>query len=230
MDNHTESHMDKHIDFKNGTKKLFAMALAIFLSVAVNAAAQEAPDALVKRVSQEVLDIAKTDKDIQAGDRKRVVEVVDTKIFPHVDFQRTTAMTAGRFWRQATPEQQQRLANEFRRLIVNTYAGAISKARDQKIQFKPFRASSSDTDVLVRSELMQKSREPIELSYRLEKTPSGWKIYDMNILGAWLIETYKQTFANEINRSGIDGLIKTLAEKNDRLARAPASEKSKESK
>lgn len=191
----------------------------MFLILRVGAAiAEEAPDALIKRVSQDVLNTVRSDKDIQRGDRKKVVELVENKIFPYVDFEKTTAMTAGRYWRQATPEQQQKLAKEFRLLLINTYAGAISKAKNHQIKFKPFRGSPSDTDVEVRSQVLQPGDEPIELDYRLEKTPNGWKIYDLNILGAWLIETYKQTFSSEISKSGIDGLIKTLEEKNNRLA------------
>ncbi|HEY8099151.1 MAG TPA: ABC transporter substrate-binding protein [Burkholderiaceae bacterium] len=187
------------------------------ISVTVTAA-EEAPDALVKRVSQDVLNTVSTDKDIQSGNKQKVFELVENKIFPYVDFQRTTAMAAGRYWRQATPEQQQKLSNEFRRLLINTYAGAISQAKNHKINFKPFRGSPTDTEVEVRSQVIQPGGEPIELDYRLEKTADGWKIYDLNILGAWLIETYKQTFANEISKSGIDGLIKTLEEKNNKLA------------
>jgi len=210
---------------KNTMAKFLTTALAICLiSVAVTAAA-EAPDALVKRVSEEVLNTVNTDKDIQSGNKKKVFELVENKIFPYVDFQRTTSMTAGRYWRQATPEQQQKLANEFRRLLINTYAGAISKAKNHKINFKPFRGSPTDTEVEVRSQVIQPGGEPIELDYRLEKTSAGWKIYDLNILGAWLIETYKQTFANEISKSGIDGLIKTLEDKNNRLARSPTASK-----
>jgi phospholipid transport system substrate-binding protein len=208
----------------NALTKLLAFAFAICLLFRAGiASAEEGPDALIKRVSQDVLNTVKTDKDIQRGDRQKIVELVETKIFPYVDFERTTAMTAGRYWRQATPEQQQKLANEFRRLLINTYAGAISKAKNHEIKFKPFRGSPSDNEVEVRSQVLQPGDEPIELDYRLEKTPNGWKIYDLNILGAWLIETYKQTFASEISKSGIDGLIKTLAEKNERLAHSSVS-------
>jgi phospholipid transport system substrate-binding protein len=190
-------------------------------------AADEAPDALIKRVSQDVLNTVKSDKEIQNGNRKKIVELVENKIFPYVDFEKTTAMTAGRYWRQATPEQQQNLAKEFRLLLINTYAVAIAKAKNNQIKFKPFRGSPNDADVEVRSQVLQPGNEPIELDYRLEKTPNGWKIYDLNILGAWLIETYKQTFSSEISKSGIDGLIKTLKEKNDRLANAPVTAKEK---
>lgn len=206
-------------------KKLFAiagMAISAFAFVPA-AAAQEAPDALVKRISQEVLDTAKNDKEIQSGNYKRVLELVEAKILPHIDFQRMTALAAGRFWREATPEQQKQLTNEFRALLVYTYSGAISQIRDQKLEFKPLRADPSDTEVEVRSQVLQpRGGDPIQLNYRLEKLPSGWKIYDVNVLGAWLVETYKGNFAAEISKGGIDGLIKTLSDKNKRLAASAA--------
>lgn len=210
---------------KASAARVFFAALAMCLVAATGFAADEAPDALVKRVSQDVLNTVKSDKDIQSGNHQKVVELVESKIFPYVDFQKTTSMTAGRYWKQATPEQQQKLANEFRKLLINTYAGAITKAKNHKIQFKPFRGSPSDSEVEVRSQVLQPGGEPIELDYRLEKTPEGWKIYDLNILGAWLIETYKQTFSSEISKSGIDGLIKTLEEKNNKLANSHTAEK-----
>ncbi|MGZ5819638.1 MAG: MlaC/ttg2D family ABC transporter substrate-binding protein [Burkholderiaceae bacterium] len=210
---------------KNMITRLMAATLAMCLLSLSSMAAEEPADALVKRVSQEVLNTVKTDTDIQKGDHKKVFELVETKIFPYVDFQRTTSMTAGRYWRQATPEQQQKLANEFRRLLINTYAGAISKAKNHEIKFKPFRGSPADNEVEVRSQVLQPGGEPIELDYRLEKTADGWKIYDLNILGAWLIETYKQTFSSEISKSGIDGLIKTLEDKNNKLARTSTASK-----
>jgi phospholipid transport system substrate-binding protein len=186
------------------------------------AAQQEAPDALVKRISQEVLDIAKEDKDIQAGNHQRVLDLVEEKIIPHVDFLRMTALAAGRFWRNATPEQQKDLTREFRSLLVYTYSGAITQVKDQKLEFKPLRASPDDTDVEVRSQVVQARGEPIQLNYRLAKTDSGWKIYDVNVLGAWLVETYKGNFAAEINKGGIDGLIKALSDRNIKLAASAA--------
>lgn len=210
-------------------KQLFAIALtatAFSLSASAIAADTEAPDALVKRISQEVLDIAKADKEIQSGSQKRVLQVVEEKILPFVDFQRMTALAAGRNWRDASPEQQKALITEFRSLLVYTYSGAIAQVRDQKVQFKPMRAEAGDTDVEVRSEVVQSRGEPIQISYRLEKLAGGWKIYDVNVLGAWLVETYKSTFAAEISKGGVDGLIKVLSEKNQRLAAAAAKAKS----
>lgn len=207
-------------------KQLFAAVITLgVLSFAGNALAAdaEAPDALVKRISQEVLDIAKADKAIQGGSQQRVLQVVEEKILPFVDFQKMTALAAGRFWRTATPEQQQQMTTQFRSLLVYTYSGAISQVRDQKVQFQPMRSLPADTDVEVRSQVLQSRGEPIQLNYRLEKTAAGWRIYDVNVLGAWLVETYKSTFAAEIGRGGIDGLIKALTDKNKSLAAKSAA-------
>jgi phospholipid transport system substrate-binding protein len=205
-------------------KHLIAFATVAFAASAFAApapASAEAPDALVKRISAEVIDIAKTDKEIQAGNRKRVMELVESKILPYVDSQRMTALAAGRFWRTATPEQQKQLADEFRTLLVYTYSGALSQVKNETIEFKPLRADPADQEVEVRSQVNVARGEPIQLNYRLTKTPAGWKIFDINVLGAWLVETYKGNFAAEIGRSGIDGLIKALAERNKKLASAP---------
>lgn len=207
-------------------KKLFAVATLALSTFAFiqPAQAQEAPDALVKRISQEVLETARTDKDIQGGNQKKVIELVEQKVLPHVDFQRMTALAAGRFWREASPEQQKQLTNEFRTLLVYTYSGAVSQVRDQKLEFRPLRAEPNDTEVEVRSQVLQpRGGDPIQLNYRLEKLPNGsWKIFDVNVLGAWLVETYKGNFSAEISKGGIDGLIKTLSDKNKRLAASVA--------
>ena len=205
----------------NLLKLIPTLLFASFAFLSAGAQAQEAPDALIKRVSEEILDIAKTDKQIQAGNQQRIMEVVESKILPHVNFPHMTQQAAGRFWREATPEQQTALTNEFKTLLIYTYSGAISQIRNQKLEFKPMRAAPDDTDVVVRSNVIQPRGEPIQLNYRLEKTPNGWKIYDVNILGAWLVQTYKGSFAAEIQKGGIDGLIKTLAERNKRLAANP---------
>jgi len=204
-------------------KKILTNVLACAaLACAGVAVADEAPDVLVKRISYEVLDTAKADKDIQGGNQKKVLELVEAKILPHIDFQRMTALAAGRYWREATPEQQKRLSEEFRALLVYTYSGAISQVREQKVEFKPLRAAPSDTEVEVRSQVVQPRGEPIQLNYRLEKQATGWKIYDVNVLGAWLVESYKSSFSTEISKNGIDGLIKALSDKNKRLAAASA--------
>ena len=179
-------------------------------------AADEAADALIKRLSTEVLDTIRADKSIQAGDVGRIVSLVDTKIMPNVNFQRMTASAVGPAWRQATPEQQKRLLDEFKTLLVRTYAGALTQIVDQTIVVKPLRASPEDKEVVVRSEVKGQG-DAIQLEYRLEKTPgegAGWKIYNLNVLGVWLVETYRSQFAQEINARGLNGLITTLSERN----------------
>jgi phospholipid transport system substrate-binding protein len=199
------------------------VALAGYAGAATaNPAAVEAPDVLVKRISQDVIDTAKADKSIQAGDQKKVMELVETKILPYVDFQRMTALASGRFWRDATPDQQKALSAEFRTLLIFTYSGALSQIKNETVEFKPLRADPSDTEVEVRSQVNVARGEPIPLNYRVAKSANnGWKIYDINVLGAWLVETYKGTFASEIGKGGIDGLIKALSEKNKKLASKP---------
>lgn len=207
------------MNMKNLNKFLVTVFALVTLAFAATAqAGEEAPDAMVKRISQEVLEIARADREIQGGNQKRVLELVEEKILPYVDFQRMTALAAGRHWREATPEQQKQLTVEFRNLLVYTYSGAISQVKDQKLDFRPFRAAAADTDVEVRSQVLQARGEPIQLNYRLQKTAAGWKIYDINVLGAWLVQTYKGSFSSEIGKSGIDGLIKVLSDKNKRLA------------
>lgn len=186
------------------------------LATGVAMAADEAPDALIKRLSTEVLDAIKADKSIQAGDIAKVVTLVDTKIMPNVNFQRMTASAVGPAWRQASAEQKQKLQDEFKILLVRTYSGALAQVSDQEIVVRPLRAAADDKDVVVRSEVRGRG-DPVQLDYRLEQTPgqgAGWKIYNLNVLGIWLVETYRSQFAQEINAKGIDGLIATLAQRN----------------
>jgi phospholipid transport system substrate-binding protein len=176
-------------------------------------AEDETPDGMIKRLSTEVIEQIKADKSIQAGDVNKVVVLVDTKIIPNVNFSRMTASAVGRYWRTATPEQQKRLQEEFKTLLVRTYSGALSQVREHTIVVKPLRAAVGDTEVIVRSEVKGRG-DPIQLDYRLEKVEgkNAWKIYDLNVLGVWLVETYKGQFAQEINAKGIDGLIDSLAQ------------------
>lgn len=179
-------------------------------------AEDEAPDALIKRLSVDVLETIKGDKAIRAGDMNRLIALVDARIMPNVNFGRMTASAVGPAWRQATPEQQKRLQEEFKTLLVRTYAGALAQVSDQTIAMKPLRAAPEDKEVLVRSEV-KGSGDPIQLDYRLEKTPgqgAGWRIYNLNVLGVWLVENYRSQFSQEINAKGVDGLINTLAERN----------------
>jgi len=199
----------------------WALAGALVLGAAAGAmkpafAADEAPDVLVKRLSTEVLDTIKADSSIKAGDVNKIMALVDTKIMPNVNFQRMTASAVGPAWRQATPEQQKRLQDEFKALLVRTYAGALDQVSDQTVTIKPFRGSPNDQDALVRSEIRGRG-EPVQLDYRLEKTPGqgyGWKVYNLNVMGVWLVDTYRTQFAQEINSKGIDGLIAALAARN----------------
>ena len=196
---------------------LGVFALAGGLAAAPAAWAQEAPDALIKRLSTEVLDTIKADKTIQAGDVSKVMALVDSKIMPNVNFQRMTASAVGPGWRQATPEQQKRLQEEFKTLLVRTYSGALAQVSDQAITVKPLRAAPEDKEVVVRTEVRGRG-DPIQLDYRMEKGDSGWKIFNLNVLGVWLVETYRSQFSQEINAKGVDGLIAALAERNKATA------------
>jgi phospholipid transport system substrate-binding protein len=189
--------------------------------IAAQAQAAEAPDVLVKRVSTDVIDAVKADKDIQAGNSRKIIDLVNTKILPYVDSDKMTAQAAGRFWRQATPEQQKQLSEEFRQLLIYTYSGALSQIKNETIEFKPFRTDPADSEVEVKSQVNMTRGEPITLNYRLSKGAQGWKIFDLNVMGAWLVETYKSTFASEIGKGGIDGLIKKLHDRNQQLANKP---------
>jgi phospholipid transport system substrate-binding protein len=189
-------------------------AAATFVSPA--RAADETPDALVKRISTDVLETIKSDKSIKSGDVNKIMVLVDSKIMPNVNFQRMTASAVGPAWRTATPEQQKRLQEEFKTLLVRTYAGALDQVSDQTVSVRPFRGSADDTDVLVRTEVKGRG-DPVQLDYRLEKTPgqgAGWKVYNLNVLGVWLVDTYRTQFSQEINKSGVDGLISALAARN----------------
>ncbi|WP_457279719.1 MlaC/ttg2D family ABC transporter substrate-binding protein [Polaromonas sp. P5_D5] len=190
-----------------------ALSLALMGSAPFVRAADEAPDALIKRVSADVLDNIKTDKAVKAGDLTRVLALVDSKIMPNVNFTRMTASAVGRNWRQATPEQQKKLQDEFKVLLIRTYSGALAQVSDQSVNVKPLRAAPEDTEVVVRTEVLGRG-DPIQLDYRMEKTATGWKIYDLNVLGVWLVETYRTQFAQEISAKGVDGLIASLVQRN----------------
>jgi phospholipid transport system substrate-binding protein len=197
------------------TRTLLVLAAAL---VAPAALAQDvAPDVLVKGVTQEVLGIIKQDKEIQAGNQKKTVALVEEKVLPHFNFTRMTALAMGPNWRKASPEQQKALVEQFQTLLVRTYSAALSSYRNQVIDFKPLRAAAADADVLVRSEVKQPGAEAVSIDYSMEKTPGGWKVYDVVVGGVSLVTTYRDTFANEVRANGIDGLIKSLADKNRRL-------------
>ena len=200
-------------------KLIFSIATALisFSALAQNALHAATPDSLIKTIVTDVMASVKADPEIQKGNIPRVVELVEKKIVPYTDMRRTTQLAMGRNWSKATPEQQNQLIIEFKNLLIRTYSGALSQLRDQTVQYKPLRSSPSDTDVIVRTVVIGKS-DPIPLDYRLEKTNEGWRVYDVNIMGAWLIEAYRNQFTNQINQNGIDGLIKFLQERNAMLA------------
>jgi phospholipid transport system substrate-binding protein len=200
-------------------KRRLVVFVWAFAALAVpGASAQDlTPDALVKTVTQDVIAVIKQDKEIQAGNQKKTIALVEEKVLPHFNFTRMTALAMGVNWRKATPEQQQALVNEFRTLLVRTYSTALSAYRNQVIEVKPLRAKPDDADVMVRSEVKQSGTEPVTLDYSMEKTPNGWKVYDVAVGGVSLVTTYRDTFANEVRNVGVDGLIKALAEKNRQL-------------
>jgi phospholipid transport system substrate-binding protein len=202
---------------------LTALAFAGLSSLPVFAvAADEAPEAFIQRITTETLNIIKSDKALRTGDVAKIMLLVDSKLMPHVNFRRMTALATGPAWRKATPEQQKRLQEEFKILLVRTYSGALSQISDQVVVVKPLRAGQEDKNLVVNTEVRGKG-DPIQLDYRLEKTPgqgSGWMIFDLNVLGVWLIENYRNQFTKEINAGGIDALIASLAARNKSNAKA----------
>lgn len=202
---------------------LFKTLLAAFISLVgvsgVQAQNPDTPDGLVKLVVEDVMNTIKNDKAIQSGDLRKINALVDQKILPHSNFQKTTQLSMGRNWAKASPQQQAQITQEFKTLLIRIYGGALAQVKDQKIQYKPFRAASDDTDVIVKTAVIGKG-EPIQLDYRLEKTANGWKVYDINILGAWLVESYRNQFNDQISKGGIDGLIQFLQQRNNALSSA----------
>ncbi len=196
-------------------KKLIVFLFATLLaSVAL---AQEAPDALVKQVTEEVLEIVRKDKDIQNGNAKKAIDLVDAKVIPHFNFQHMTALAVGKDWRKASPQQQQQLTSEFKTLLVRTYSNALTGYKNQKVIYKPFKMNPGDTEAMVRTEVQQPGNKPVQLDYSLEKLDAGWKVYDVSVAGISLVTNYRDQFGQEIRNSGIDGLIKAIATKNKSL-------------
>ena len=199
---------------------LALMAVVVLGMSGAVRAAEEPADAFIKRVSADILDSIKADKSIHNGDINKIITLVDQRVMPNVNFLRMTASAVGPTWRQATPEQQKRLQEEFKILLVRTYSGALGQVSDQTITVKPLRAAADDKEVIVKTEVRGKG-DPIQLDYRVEKTADGaWKVYNMNVMGIWLVENYKTQFAQEINTKGVDGLIASLAERNKTNAKA----------
>jgi len=195
--------------WRNVLPSAFIWALA-----PVGFAQEIAPDALIKRVSEEVITTIRQDKDLQAGNPAKMQALVEAKILPHFDFRRTTQIALGAHWRRATPEQQEELVREFRTLLVRTYSGTLASYRDQAIEFKPLRARPDDTEVTVRSHVKQPGTEPLAIEYDMEKGGSGWKVYDVRVGGMSLVATYRSAFAEEVRNRGIEGLIALLSSKN----------------
>jgi len=193
---------------------LFLIAAPATFLGASFACAQEAPDALVKRVAEDVLATIRADKDLQAGNQAKVKQLIETKLVPNFDFTRMTALAVGRNWRGASPEQQKKLTDAFRTLLVRSYSGALTNYRDNKMDYKPLRMNPGDTDVIVRTAVQQAGQQPISIDYSMEKTPDGWKAYDVVVAGVSLVTNYRDEFNDVVKSSGIDGLIKTLDDKN----------------
>ena len=200
-------------------KQLLIGLVAVFCAVAVPTGAQNMtpPDALARSVTDEVLAVLRADKDIHAGNRKKVVDLVETKVLPHFNFVRMTQLAVGRHWREASPEQRKLLVNEFRTLLVQTYAATLTAYRDQAIEYRPLRIQPEDTDVVVRSLINQPGGKPVTVDYRMQKGDNGWKVYDVVVGDLSLVQSYRGSFNTEVQKGGIDGLVKALTEKNKQL-------------
>jgi phospholipid transport system substrate-binding protein len=196
-------------------QKLFACFFSVFLMTA--AYAQEAPDAMVQQVTEEVLDIIRKDKDIQSGNTHKAIELIDKKVLPNFNFQHMTALAVGKDWKKANAVQQGQLVGEFRTLLVRTYSNALTGYKNQKVVYKPFKMSAGDVDVLVRTEVAQPGSKPIQLDYSLEKLDTGWKVYDVTVAGISLVTNYREQFAQEVRNGGIDGLLASISAKNKSL-------------
>jgi len=191
------------------------MVLAIGGMQAARAQGAGSPESLIQQVTGEVLTAIKADPSVQSGNPQRLLQLVDQKILPYVDFEKTTRLAAGRYWRQPTPEQQKALIKEFRTTLVRTYSGAVSSVKQQTaVELRPSHYPADATDVVVKTVIKQPAGDPIHVDYRMEKAGQGWKIYDVNVLGVWLIENYRNQFSQQIGQNGVDGLIKSLAERN----------------
>ncbi|MBY4898323.1 phospholipid-binding protein MlaC [Cupriavidus sp. AU9028] len=197
----------------------FIAAFALSGPALAQAPDTSTPDGLVRSLVEDVMATVKADKEMQAGSIPKITALVEQKIMPNANFTRTTQIAMGRNWSKATPEQQKQIIEEFKMLLIRTYAGAVSQVRDQTVQFRPFRGAPEDTEAVVRTQVINKG-DPIQMDYRLEKTPQGWKVYDINVLGAWLTEAYKGSFNTIASQQGIDGVIKTLQDRNRQLASA----------
>ena len=198
-------------------KLLFSLFFACVVSSSSVFAQEESPDAMIKKVTDDVLNIVRQDKDIQSGNTKKAIELVELKVLPSFNFQRMTALALGRDWNKATPEQKKRLSDEFKTLLVRTYSNALTGYKDQAIRYKPTKMQSGDTEVLVKTEVVQPGSKPIQLDYSMEKQADGWKVYDVIVAGVSLVTNYRDTFGQEVRANGIDGLVQMIATKNKQL-------------
>ena len=198
-------------------KWLFSFILGLLLSISSAFAQEDSPDTLIKKVTEEVLTIVRQDKDIQNGNTRKAIELVEVKVLPHFNFQRMTALAMGKEWNKANAEQKARLSEEFKTLLVRTYSNALTSYRDQTIRYKPTKMPGGDADVVVKTEILLPGSKPVQLDYSLEKQPGGWKVYDVIVAGVSLVTNYRDTFTQEVRANGIDGLIQMLSTKNKQL-------------
>lgn len=198
-------------------KWLFSLMLGSLLSISSVFAQEDSPDAMIKKVTDEVLTIVRQDKDIQNGNTRKAIELVEVKVLPHFNFQRMTALAMGKEWNKANAEQKKRLSEEFQTLLVRTYSNALTGYRDQTIRYKPTKMPGGDADVVVKTEILQPGSKPVQLDYSLQKQPEGWKVYDVIVAGVSLVTNYRDTFTQEVRASGVDGLIQMLSTKNKQL-------------
>lgn len=206
-------------------KQLYSLLVGVCLLCSNAFGGDEAPDVMVKRVTDEVLTIVRADKDIQAGNSKKAVELVEAKVLPHFNFTRMTSLAVGKDWNKATPEQKKQLAKEFETLLVRTYSNALTAYKSQTVVYKPLKMQPGDTDVLVRTEIRQPGQQAVQLDYGVEKQDNGWKVYDVVVAGISLVTNYRENFAAEVRAGGIDGLIASISAKNKQIATAHADKK-----
>lgn len=198
-------------------KRFVSFLFGFFVMLSPALAQPVSPDALVRTVTDDVLTIVRQDKDIQGGNTRKAIELVDTKVLPYFNFQRMTALAVGRDWSKASPEQKKRLADEFKTLLVRTYSNALTSYKNQTVAYKPTKMQAGDTDVLVKTEILQPGSKPVQLDYALEKQGDSWKVYDVIVAGVSLVTNYRDTFNQEVRNNGIDGLIQMLVNRNKQL-------------
>lgn len=198
-------------------KSLFSLVLGLFLMCSSAFAQEDSPDALIKKVTDDVLTIVRQDKDIQSGNAKKAIELVEAKVLPHFNFMHMTALAMGKEWRKATPEQKKQLSEEFTTLLVRTYSNALTGYKDQTVRYKPTKMQAGDTEAVVKTEVVQSGNKPIQLDYSMEKLADGWKVYDVIVAGVSLVTNYRATFGQEASVNGVDGVIKMISNKNKQL-------------